>query len=706
MMRARRLFAALLVCVPALAFAQPTASVQVEVRFESRPLSDATVTVNGTSRTTGADGMLSIAVAAGAVALTVSKDGFATSTTTLTVAAGQSQKVVVDLQRLAIETEITVAATRTDKRLEDQAMRVEVLNREEIEEKLLMTPGDIVMMLNEMGGMRVQATSPSLGAASVRIQGMRGRYTRFFSDGLPLFGDVGGLGLLQIPPMDLGQVEVIKGVASSMYGAGAMGGVVNLVSRRPGPEREQEILVNRTSRGGTDVVGWLSSPASSGWALTLLGGGHVQDRVDVEGDAWADIPGYSRAVLRPRVFWDDRKGRTFFATVGYMDESRDGGGVVLGQPYREGLTTTRVDAGAVGQVLLKSKYVLNMRGAFMRQRHTHQFGEIEERDRHETAFGEVTLRAAAGRHVLVGGIAVERTAFRPTDVPGLAYTFTIPGVFVQDEIDVARWVSLSASARVDRHSTYGTFLSPRISGLLKRGGWNSRISVGTGFFGPSPLTEETEAAGLSRLVIPRPLEAETGLSTTIDLSRTDGPVWYTVTLFRSRVKHPIDVDRSEGLVLTNAAEPATTTGIELLGTVRHEPWSVTATYTYLSARELDGQSRHDAPLTPAHSAGVVAMWEKEDVGRLGLEIYYTGVQRLEENPYRGTSRPYTIIGLLGERQLRRIRVFVNGENLTGVRQTRWDPLVRPDRAPDGRWTVDAWAPLEGRTINGGVRISF
>jgi len=96
-----------------------------------------------------------------------------------------------------------------------------------------------------MGGLRVQATSASLGAASVRIQGMRGRYTRFLSDGLPLFGQqVGGLGLLQIPPTDLGQVEVIKGVASALYGAGAMGGVVNLVSRRPGPEPTRDLLVN------------------------------------------------------------------------------------------------------------------------------------------------------------------------------------------------------------------------------------------------------------------------------------------------------------------------------------------------------------------------------------------------------------------------------------------------------------------------------
>ena len=58
------------------------------------------------------------------------------------------------------------------------------------------------------------------------------------------------------------------------------------------------------------------------------------------------------------------------------------------------------------------------------------------------------------------------------------------------------------------------------------------------------------------------------------------------------------------------------------------------------------------------------------------------------------------------RAVRRFRLFINGENLTGVRQTKWDPLIRPTRAPDGRWTVDAWAPLEGRNINGGLRLAF
>src|SRR5687768_7484812 len=221
-----------------------TAVVRVEVRAGGETVPGAAVVVNGVERLTTPDGVAIVEATPGTVRVAITKEGFAPATTTIVVAAGQTQQVLVELEaRTAVEEETTVSATRTGRRLADQPMRVEMLEREEIEEKLLMTPGDIVMMLNEMGGMRVQATSPALGAASVRIQGMQGRYTRFFSDGLPLYGQVGGLGLLQIPPMDLGQVEVIKGVASSLYGAGAMGGVVNLVSRQPGSEPQREVLI-------------------------------------------------------------------------------------------------------------------------------------------------------------------------------------------------------------------------------------------------------------------------------------------------------------------------------------------------------------------------------------------------------------------------------------------------------------------------------
>jgi len=87
-------------------------------------------------------------------------------------------------------------------------------------------------------------------------------------------------------------------------------------------------------------------------------------------------------------------------------------------------------------------------------------------------------------------------------------------------------------------------------------------------------------------------------------------------------------------------------------------------------------------------------------------MFYTGQQRLEENPYRSNSVPYWLFGVLVERRFGPARLFVNAENLANVKQSSYDPLVRPSQHFDGRWTVDAWAPLEGRVINGGLRWSF
>jgi TonB-dependent receptor-like protein len=176
------------------------AVIEITVTAETRPVPQVQVIVSGMIAQTDANGRLTLQVASGPIEIIVVKEGFNPVTVMATAIAGQSQAIPIPLERqTTIEEHVTVSATRTDKRIEDQPMRVEVLDAEEIEEKQLMTPSDIVMMLNEMGGLRVQATSPSLGAASVRVQGMRGRYTRFLSDGLPLFGsDVGGLGLLQI----------------------------------------------------------------------------------------------------------------------------------------------------------------------------------------------------------------------------------------------------------------------------------------------------------------------------------------------------------------------------------------------------------------------------------------------------------------------------------------------------------------------------
>ena len=222
--------------------------------------------------------------------------------------------------------EIFVVSTRSRRRVQDEPVRIEVLNEEEIAEKLIMRPGNISMILAETGGVRVQVTSPGLGSANVRVQGMRGRYTQLLADGLPLYGgQSSSLGLLQIPPSDLGQVEVIKGAASALYGGQALGGVVNLISRRPGETREGELILNATSRDGQDVSAYAAAPLSSDWSGSVLATYNHQAIQDLDDDGWIDMAGYTRWSARPRLFWNGDDGATLFLTAGGMTERRRGG---------------------------------------------------------------------------------------------------------------------------------------------------------------------------------------------------------------------------------------------------------------------------------------------------------------------------------------------------------------------------------------------
>ena len=254
---------------PTLA-AQSSAFVRVTVQTPRGPALGAMVRSDTVSRTADRRGLATLPLGTGRHTLVATQIGWRPDSMALVLHEGQDTSITLVLEEELVQLEeVTVSTTRSERRIEDQPLRVEMLGREEVEEKLLMTPGDISMLLNETGGMRVQNTSPSLGGANVRIQGLRGRYSLLLSDGLPLYGgQSGSLGLLQVPPMDLGQVEIIKGAASALYGSSALGGVINLLSRKPDGSRApagRTTLVVRTrcrppaastSNGATPSLEW------------------------------------------------------------------------------------------------------------------------------------------------------------------------------------------------------------------------------------------------------------------------------------------------------------------------------------------------------------------------------------------------------------------------------------------------------------------
>jgi len=617
---------------------------------------------------------------------------------------------------------IQVTASRLGRIVTESATRTEIINGEEIQEKALMRPGNISMLVAETGGVKVQTTSPALGSANIRLQGLYGRYTQLLSDGLPLYGgQTASIGLLQIPPTDLANVEIIKGSASSLYGGSALGGVINLISRTPANKPEGEVLINLTSKNGQDITSYFASPITDNTSASITAGIHHQKVQDLDDDGWIDMAGYKRASARPRLYWQDESGANLYVTFGAMKEEREGGTldnatVPDGNTFFQTQDTLRADLGFIFNQPLGDTLNVNVRGSVMHQQHEHEFGTVYEDDTHQSDLIESSLSGYFDETAWVIGLALQSEKFTSDTFPLFDYSYQVPGLFSQVDYEASDDISLSLSARADWHSEYGTQVSPRISLLYRPDNWVIRGSYGQGFFAPSPFIEEVEAAGLSRLAPLGDLNEERATTASLDVSYIVGNVETSVTLFASDIDNVTELETinelervlNQQVRIVNTAGETQIRGAELLLRYRWHDIKLTGSYLYTDATKENQLSTDRLPLalTPKHSAGAVVMWEEHGSHLVGFEAYYTGTQQLENNPYRETSKPYWHLGLLGQITLGKISWFLNAENLLNIRQTKEDSLVLPVQAASGRWTTDIWSRNDGFTVNAGVRIQF
>ena len=133
----------------------------------------------------------------------------------LTLAALPKVAPADDDDEVALD-QVVITATRYPGLIRDQPLRVEAVPAEEIEENMTVQPGNLSSLLNELPGVRLQSQAPGLGGVGLQLRGLPPRETLVMTDGLPLLGSApDGLGLLQVPPIDLAHVEVIKGAVSA-----------------------------------------------------------------------------------------------------------------------------------------------------------------------------------------------------------------------------------------------------------------------------------------------------------------------------------------------------------------------------------------------------------------------------------------------------------------------------------------------------------
>nr|WP_223678186.1 TonB-dependent receptor plug domain-containing protein [Flavobacterium hibisci] len=262
--------------------------------------------------------------------LSISIEGFAPNKTLFKVPSTVSL-IEIKLQSEEEEAEemeeIIVTSTRGTRTISNIPTRVEFIAGEELEEKANMKPGDIRMMLNESTGIQTQQTSATSGNSSIRIQGLDGRYTQILKDGFPLYsGASSGLGLLQTPPLDLKQVEIIKGSASTLYGGGAIAGLVNLVSKTPTEERELRFLINGTSALGLDINGFYSQQFDK-IGLTVFASHDRNAPYDPAHIQLTAIPKFERFNFNPKLFVNFNENTKLNFGINTVFENRLGGNI-------------------------------------------------------------------------------------------------------------------------------------------------------------------------------------------------------------------------------------------------------------------------------------------------------------------------------------------------------------------------------------------
>ena len=704
-----------LAAAPAVAQRPDSGTVRVTVEESMGMSGGFRVQSAGKTAVTDQEGVARLILPSGRHDIAITRIGFNPASVTVTVVRDSIVSVLVPVEMAAMEmSDVRISATRTEKLAGETPIRVEVVDKMEVDEKTLMSPSGIGMLLNETPGLRVQAAAPGLGTGSVRILGLPGQYTVLLADGLPLYGAASSaIGPLDVSPVDLQRMEVIKGAASALYGGQSLGGVINLVSKPP--TGQKEVLFNRRTLGVTDAATWLSHRFSKDAGISLLVAGTTQSAEDVDGDGWSDQARARRWSVRPRFNVVDERGRSLFLTTGYGYDDRRGGTfgsgrLPNGQPFAEALLSRRADVGGTASAPMGSAGSIATRFAYSTSARERFFGPgAREDDRASTGFLEVTRSYASARATTVFGGAVQLDDFTNQLKRAFDHQWVTPALFVTSERDIGSF-TLSASVRGDAHPEAGTQLTERVA-LLARpvSGWTVRGSVGTGFAAPTAMTEETEATGLRAIVPGRPLSPEKSVAAMLDINGEIAGGELLLTAYGSSISHAIQLadtmTAAGSATLRNAATATRIGGVEAAAVWRIGISKVIATYGYSEGSRPNPMTgvREAMPMIPKHHVGMDFMFDKPGEYRGGIEGTWYAEQSLDMNPYRTKSKPYLYMMAIIARQFGPIEAVANFENLLNVRQTTTDRLVLPTPGMAGRWTTGVWAPLEGFMANVAIR---
>jgi len=613
--------------------------------------------------------------------------------------------------------EVVIQSSRSTRTVRKIPTRIEFIGAEELSEKAVMNPTNISMVLRESTGIQMQQTSLSSGNTNIRIQGLDGRYTQLLRDGFPLYGGFSsGLSILQIPPLDLQQFEIIKGSSSTLYGGGAIAGLINMVSKTPDEEPALDIMLTQTQALGS-TANVFYSKRNEKVGISLYGSGHYQKVYDPEDDGFSNLPQTTSISFNPKFFYYPSEKTTFWIGLNGTYDDRIGGDITKIESgengihqYTEENISKRLSSQAVYETKIDSVSSLNIKNSISFFDRKLSIPDFSFDGKQTNTFTEINYQKASKKTDWILGANLYTSNFDENDNSQLQrdQTDVTYGTFVNNIYDISdNWI-LETGLRADYNTDFGFFPLPKVSLLYKNdSGFSSRIGGGLGYKIPDIFTEEAEFINFENVLAidKSALKAERSYGVNFDVNyqtRLFETVGFSINqlFYVTAINNGLLLNSTNNGLFTfeNATDEILSKGLETNIKFTYKDFRWFLNYALIDTKLNYLAGNPQKPLTAKHNAGSVLMYESEK-WRIGYETFYTGKQFLSN----GTeTTDFVTMGFVAMRNFKWGTIFTNFENFTDRRQSRFSPLVLPPH--DNPVFPEIYAPTDGFIFSVGVII--
>ena len=669
-------------------------------------------------------------------------DNFIVVTQTLIVPKDGVVNQKIYLSPKDISQKVILESTRMLTKLEDSPTKFVVINQKDLRSANNLNPANVSKILDEVSNIQVQQTSVITANSDVRFFGLEGKYTQILRDGIPIYNDYArNFGISQLPPLDVEQIEIMKG-ASSVFGGGAIGGMINFISKKPSDVTETVMTLNQSTFNETNL-NFYSSSKKGKLAATFFVGFTDQNAESIDDDKYIAIPKMRNFTLHPKLFIQLGKKSDLQLSYNFVSEGRKN---TEFQTYQKQVDTVynsnsfqteRHSFNVIYTLKASGKDALTVKSSasyfnfypvtsFVTKYGTQPVIIPNEGGRQINYFSELNyLHYLGKKSKIIFGSSFNVDLFENYSTSFFNYNPITGSAFTQFSTNISKKISADFGLRYEHVELNHTPISASLSNnyvlpslnvvyrlskdLSFRAGLNSgyksqnwtqpfytvngsSIIDGQAYF-PANTVGEKSFSGNLEWNYSKKINSETKIS-------------FAQTFFATLIVDPLFLNINYRVPQTpvyntayTESHPILTRGIDNLVAAQIKNIALQFNYTFtLPEWQKEGGAIY-LPYTPLNRIILRMGYEIPGKWQFGLSTIYNGVQYrpVESNGIQTTTTDFILLGLNATRIFKKFNLTLNGENLLDVRQQKFEPIYSLSNPIPTYKTL--YAPIYGRSIN-------